>query len=69
MLRARRAGATALLVWAQPAAIAAAITAARSAGWDVPIYAPPAGEDPLVRQQLADRPEWVDGARRSPPAA
>ena len=37
------------------------ITAARSAGWDVPIYAPPTGADPLVRQQLADRPEWVDG--------
>jgi ABC-type branched-subunit amino acid transport system substrate-binding protein len=27
----------------------------------VPVYTPPSGEDPLVRQQLADRPEWVDG--------
>jgi branched-chain amino acid transport system substrate-binding protein len=61
ILRARRAGADALLVWAQPPAIAAAITAARTAGWDVPIYTPPAGEDPLIRQQLSDRPEWVDG--------
>ena len=41
--------------------IASAITAARSDGWDVPVYTPPAGEDPLIRQQLSDRPEWVDG--------
>jgi len=61
VLRARRAGATALLVWAQPAAIAGVLTAARSAGWNVPVYAPPSAEDPLVRQQLADRPDWVDG--------
>ena len=61
VLRARRAGATALLVWAQPASIAAALTAARSAGWSVPVYTPPSGESPLVRQQLADHPRWVDG--------
>jgi len=59
--RARRASATALLVWAQPATIAKVLTAARSSGWDVPVYAPPSGGDPLVRQQLADNPEWVDG--------
>jgi len=61
ILRARRAGATGLLVWGDGATIAAAVVAARSAGWDVPIYAPPAAEDPIVRQQLADRPEWLDG--------
>ena len=61
VLQARRAGATALLVWGQPAAIAEAVVAARSAGWQVPVYAPPAAEDPLVRQQLAGRPEWLDG--------
>jgi branched-chain amino acid transport system substrate-binding protein len=61
VLRARRAGAESLLVWAQPSVIAAAITAARSARWDVPIYTPPAGADPLVRQELADNPEWLDG--------
>jgi ABC-type branched-subunit amino acid transport system substrate-binding protein len=59
--RARRAGATALLVWAQPATIAKVLTAARSSGWDVPVYTPPSGGDPLVRQQLADNPKWVDG--------
>lgn len=61
VLRARRAHATALLVWGRPATIAAAITAARSAGWNVPVYAPPTGADPFVRQQLADHPSWVDG--------
>jgi branched-chain amino acid transport system substrate-binding protein len=61
ILRARRAGATGLLVWGDGATIANAVIAARSAGWDVPIYAPPSAEDPIVRQQLADRPEWLDG--------
>jgi branched-chain amino acid transport system substrate-binding protein len=61
VLRARHAHATALLVWGRPATIAAAITAARSAGWDVPFYTPPTGADPFVRQQLADHPTWVDG--------
>jgi len=61
VLRARRAGATALLAWAQPTTIAGVISAARSSGWDVPLYTPPTGEDPLVRQQLANHPEWVDG--------
>jgi ABC-type branched-subunit amino acid transport system substrate-binding protein len=61
VLRARREGATALLVWARPPAIAAVTEAARAAGWTVPIFTPPAGADALVRQQLADHPEWVDG--------
>jgi len=61
VLAARRAGATALLVWAQPATIARALFAARSSGWDVPVYTPPAGADPLVRRELADHPDWVDG--------
>jgi branched-chain amino acid transport system substrate-binding protein len=61
ILQARRAHATGLIVWAQPSAIAEALIAARSAGWDVPVYTPPAGEDPLVRQELAAHPSWVDG--------
>ena len=61
VLRARRAGATALLVWARPTTIANVLTAARSRKWTVPVYTPPSGADPLVRQQLADQPEWVDG--------
>lgn len=61
MLRARRAHATAVLVWGRPATIAAAITAARTAGWNVRFYGPPTAADPFVRQQLADHPQWVDG--------
>jgi branched-chain amino acid transport system substrate-binding protein len=61
ILRARRSGATALLVWGQPPTIAAALSAARSIGWQVPVYAPPTGADPFIRQQLADHPKWVDG--------
>jgi ABC-type branched-subunit amino acid transport system substrate-binding protein len=61
VLRARRAHATALLVWGRPATIAAAVSAARSAGWDVPFFTPPTGADPFVRQQLADHPAWIDG--------
>jgi ABC-type branched-subunit amino acid transport system substrate-binding protein len=61
VLRARRAHATALLVWGRPATIAAVLTAARSSGWHVPVYTPPTGADPFVRQQLADHPSWVDG--------
>jgi len=61
VLRARRAGATALLVWAQPTTIASVLSAARSSGWKVPVYTSPTGEDPLVRQQLANHPDWVDG--------
>jgi branched-chain amino acid transport system substrate-binding protein len=61
VLRVKRSGATALLVWGQPPTIAAVLSAARSSGWDVPVYAPPTGADPFIRQQLADYPEWVDG--------
>jgi ABC-type branched-subunit amino acid transport system substrate-binding protein len=61
ILRAKRSGATALLVWAQPPTIAAVLTAARSIGWEVPVYTSPTGADPFIRQQLADHPSWVDG--------
>ncbi|HJP67250.1 MAG TPA: ABC transporter substrate-binding protein [Actinomycetota bacterium] len=61
VLEARRSGATALLVWARGSTLAQVIRAARSSGWGVPVYAPASGEDPVVRQQLSDHPEWVDG--------
>jgi branched-chain amino acid transport system substrate-binding protein len=61
VLRARKAGATALLVWAQAPTIAQVLVAARSAGWQVPVFTPPPGADPLVRQQLADHGPWIDG--------
>jgi len=61
VVRARRTHATALLVWGRPATIAKVLIAARSSGWNVPVYTPASGEDPLVRQQLSDHPTWVDG--------
>lgn len=61
VLSARAAGATALVVWARPAGVAAVLRAARSRGWTVPVYSAISGTDPLVRQRLADHPEWVDG--------
>ena len=61
VLQARRSGAQALVVWARASGVAAVLRAARSSGWEVPIYAGPTGEDTLVRQRLADHPEWLDG--------
>lgn len=61
VLAARRSGAKVLVVWARAAGVASIVRAARSTGWDVPVYTGPAGEDPLVRQRLADHPEWLDG--------
>src|SRR4029453_7905240 len=60
VLRARRAGATGLIVWGQASTIAEVLIAARSAGWDVPAYAPPSAEGPVLRQELADRPHWLE---------
>jgi ABC-type branched-subunit amino acid transport system substrate-binding protein len=61
IVQARNAGADRLVVWASAVDTAAAVQAARSGGWSVPIYAGPAGEDPLVRQRLAAHPDWVNG--------
>lgn len=61
VLAARHAGATMLVVWAGAPIVAATVQAARSTGWTVPIWAGPSGEDPLVRQRLADHASWLDG--------
>ena len=61
VLRARRAGATALLVWAPADDDRRRAPAARASGWNVPVTRRRPDEDPLVRQQLANHPDWVDG--------
>ncbi|HUR15544.1 MAG TPA: ABC transporter substrate-binding protein [Mycobacteriales bacterium] len=61
VLAARRSGARVLVVWARAATVASVLRAVRSTGWDVKVVTGPTGEDPLVRQRLADHPEWVDG--------
>jgi ABC-type branched-subunit amino acid transport system substrate-binding protein len=60
-LRARRTKAQVLVVWAKAPTVASVLRAVRSTGWDVKVVTGPSGEDPLVRQRLADHPEWVDG--------
>ena len=60
VLAARHRGATTLVVWASAPIVAATIQAARSTGWNVPIWAGPTGEDPLVRQRLATHVSWLD---------
>jgi ABC-type branched-subunit amino acid transport system substrate-binding protein len=59
VLAARRSGADRLAVWAGAGGLAAVITAARQAGWDVPIITGQTGEDPLLRQRLVANPEWL----------
>ena len=61
VLAQRRAGVDQLIVWAAAPVVAAVVQAARSAGWKVPIWAGPSGEDPLVRQRLAQHPDWLTG--------
>jgi branched-chain amino acid transport system substrate-binding protein len=61
IVEARRSGATALLVWGVASTVAQVLRSARSSGWQVPVYTAASGEDPLVRQELSDHPEWVDG--------
>ena len=61
VLALRRVGATEVVVWASAPVVAAVVQAARAAGWRVPIWAGPSGEDPLVRQRLASHPEWLTG--------
>ena len=61
VLSGRRSGAQALLIWAGAQDVAAVLRSARGSGWQVPVYTGTTGEDPLVRQQLADHPDWLDG--------
>ena len=61
VLAAQQSGADTVVLWARAPVVASVISAIRSRGWDVPIFAGPTAEDPLVRQQLAQHPEWLDG--------
>jgi len=67
VLAARRKGATALVVWASAPIVAAAIQAARSTGWTVPIWAGPTGE--AERGESAPRSRVMCAIVRSDRAA
>jgi ABC-type branched-subunit amino acid transport system substrate-binding protein len=61
VLAAKDSGADTLLVWARAPVVASVVAAVRSRGWNVAVYTGPTAEDPLVRQQLAQHPRWLDG--------
>jgi branched-chain amino acid transport system substrate-binding protein len=61
VLQARQSGADGLVVWALASTIVKVVRAARQSGWDVPVFTASSAEDPLLRQQLSDHPEWLDG--------
>jgi ABC-type branched-subunit amino acid transport system substrate-binding protein len=61
LVGARRAGATLVVTWASAPVVAGVVRGARSSKWSVPLFTGPTGEDPLVRQQLADHRDWING--------
>jgi ABC-type branched-subunit amino acid transport system substrate-binding protein len=61
VLAVRRSGATILVVWGSSPVVAESVRAARSSGWQAPVFTGPTGEDPLVRRQLAGHSAWVNG--------
>ena len=60
-LQVKQAGATGLIIWARSPVIAGFVKALRTGGSTAAIFAGPTAEDPVVRTQLADHPEWVEG--------
>lgn len=59
--QARARGADTLVLWLRGTGIASVIRAARQSGWTPAVFTGPDGENPVVRQQLADHPGWTDG--------
>ncbi len=60
-LAVKQAGATGVIIWARAPVLAQTIRALREGGVTAPIFAGPTAEDPVVRTQLADHPDWVAG--------
>ncbi len=60
-LAVKQAGATGVLIWARAPVLAQMVRALRQGGVTAPIFAGPTAEDPVVRSQLADHPDWVEG--------
>ena len=60
-LAVRQAGATGVVIWARAPVLAQMVRALREGGVSAPIFAGPTAEDPVVRSQLADHPDWVEG--------
>ncbi|GAC1577850.1 MAG: hypothetical protein NVS3B24_09430 [Candidatus Dormibacteria bacterium] len=60
-LQVKQSGATGVVMWARSPVLAAFIKALRGAGSTAALFAGPTAEDPIVRTQLADHPDWVEG--------
>jgi ABC-type branched-subunit amino acid transport system substrate-binding protein len=61
VLKAQQSGADTVLLWARAPLVASVISSMRGREWKAPVWTGPAAEDPLVRQQLAQHPEHLDG--------
>jgi ABC-type branched-subunit amino acid transport system substrate-binding protein len=61
VLKAQQSGADTVLLWARAPMTASVIASMRGREWKAPVWTGPAAEDPLVRQQVAQHPEWLDG--------
>ncbi|MHB8510160.1 MAG: ABC transporter substrate-binding protein [Candidatus Dormibacteria bacterium] len=60
-LQVNAAGASGVVLWARASVIPGFVKALRQAGSTAAIFGGPNTEDPVVRSQLADQPQWVDG--------
>jgi branched-chain amino acid transport system substrate-binding protein len=59
-LQVKQSGATGVVVWARGPVLASFVKALGDAGSTAAIFSGPTAEDPVVRTQLAARPEWVN---------
>ena len=60
-LQVKQSGATGVIVWARSPVLAGFVKALRTGGSTAAVFAGPTAEDPIVRTQMADHPEWVEG--------
>ena len=60
-LQVKQSGATGVIVWARSPVVAAFVKALRQGGSTAAVFTGPTAEDPIVRTQLADHPDWVEG--------
>jgi ABC-type branched-subunit amino acid transport system substrate-binding protein len=60
-LQVKQSGATGVLLWGRAPSMAQFIKDYRGGGGTAPIFAGPNAEDPIVRTQNADHPEYIEG--------
>jgi ABC-type branched-subunit amino acid transport system substrate-binding protein len=60
-LQVKQSGAAGVVLWARSPVIAAFVKALRQGGDTAPVFSGPDAEDPVVRTQNADHPDYVNG--------